>query len=483
MAETIISKDDIAAKRIELGRTHERSLDSISRKADSLSYGNPLPGKCYDSWLHALSTRAAVDSRLSQSSQFSTKPDRAKASTLFSSFASASIALENLVQEQEDESKTMESFSRRNLDFNTPRELVQNMIDVYDNIMMRCFEDSSKNIENLTAQYFQWVKEQSLKHSGENVCADLDSYLRKNPLIIQTRQGDKKFNAFGIQRIEDNCRYSWELIGGYDAIKEECKDISIAIKNIEILKRRHENPLPTGILLYGPPGTGKTTLAKTIAHEAGVPFEEIKSSSSIASSYKDGSVEKLNSILARTKRYVSSGNHDAAILIIDELDSLAGTRGDHREDDKVVNTLLCSMDSRSNPGMIYIGCTNRPDIIDSSLKRPGRFTKMIYVGNPNTNDREKIFKTILENRREYAAERGEKTFSSEIDFKKLGNNTDGFSCDDVREIVDSMLWKQSMDHIKNRTQIIPITTDMMIERIESYKEQRKYHDETQRSYV
>lgn len=475
MAETIVSMQNVAAKKIELHRTLERMLGDVDRKLARYRNTGKNGISSYDVFLDVLSCQSAVEQCLSASLPFL---DKAMKSSIFSFYTGALVGLDAVSEKQEDEARTAQFFGRQSLNFDKgARQLHLQLLDVYGRVIDVCTDERKIDLEEMTAQYFGWIRDESLKYADEKRMIELDSYLRKNPVVIKTKHGDKRFNSFGIVRDEDRTEYSWNLIGGYDALKEECKEIALAIKHHDFMKRRQQNPLPTGILFYGPPGTGKTTLAKIIAHEAGVPFETLDRTT-IASTYKDGSVEQITKTFRRLK------NYPLVILFIDEVDSIAAVRGEHREDDKVVNTLLTNMDSRVNPNIIYIGATNRPDILDPALKRPGRFTKMMLVDYPHDADREKIFKSVLDARRTYALQHNnEQMFHSNMDFCALGRESEKFTGDDIRAVIDAAIWRQSMEHIKHQRQIVPLTAQYLLDELRNYRTRKVHNENEQRSYV
>jgi len=185
----------------------------------------------------------------------------------------------------------------------------------------------------------------------------------------------------------------WTDIGGLDTIKDELKQVvEWPLKYPEIFQKMGIKP-PTGVLLYGPPGTGKTMLAKAIANESEANFISIKGPELLSKFV--GESEKGVRKIFRKARQVSP-----VVIFFDEVDSIASTRSGSDYDsgvgDRVVNQLLTELDGvESLNGVMFIAATNRPDLIDPSLLRPGRIDKIIFVGAPNEKAREEILKVHL----------------------------------------------------------------------------------------
>jgi transitional endoplasmic reticulum ATPase len=186
----------------------------------------------------------------------------------------------------------------------------------------------------------------------------------------------------------------WEEIGGLEEVKQLLEEaVEWPLRNAESF-RRLGIEAPKGILLYGPPGTGKTMLAKAVANESEANFISIKGSALLSKWY--GESEKRVEEIFRKARQVSP-----AIIFLDELDALVPIRGaavgEPHVTERVVNQLLSEMDGLEElRGVVVIGATNRPDIIDPALLRPGRFDELIMVPVPGLESRRKIFKVHLQ---------------------------------------------------------------------------------------
>ena len=188
-------------------------------------------------------------------------------------------------------------------------------------------------------------------------------------------------------------KVKWDEVGGLEDVKQQLKEsVEWPLSNPEGFERLGIKP-PRGLLLYGPPGNGKTLIAKAIATESAANFIAIKGPE-VMSKWVGESEKKLREVFRKAKQV------SPCIVFLDELDALAptrGTGGDNNVSDRLVDQLLTSMDGLENmEGVITIGATNRPEIIDPALLRPGRFDRMILVGEPDEDARKKILKIHTE---------------------------------------------------------------------------------------
>ncbi|HIC61821.1 MAG TPA: AAA family ATPase, partial [Marine Group III euryarchaeote] len=184
-------------------------------------------------------------------------------------------------------------------------------------------------------------------------------------------------------------KVKWDEVGGLEDVKQQLKEtVEWPLSNPEGFERLGIKP-PRGLLLYGPPGNGKTLIAKAIATESAANFIAIKGPE-VMSKWVGESEKKLREVFRKAKQV------SPCIVFLDELDALAptrGTGGDNNVSDRLVDQLLTCMDGLENmEGVITIGATNRPEIIDQALLRPGRFDRMILVGEPDEDARKKILK-------------------------------------------------------------------------------------------
>ena len=183
--------------------------------------------------------------------------------------------------------------------------------------------------------------------------------------------------------------------------------------------------LPKGVLLVGPPGTGKTLLAKAVAGEAGVQFLSI-SGSDFVELYVGVGASRVRDLFEEAKKVAP------AVVFIDEIDAVgrqrgAGLGGGHDEREQTLNQLLVEMDGfTSNEGVVVLAATNRADILDPALLRPGRFDRQIYVGRPDLKGREEILRVHARN----------KPLSEDVDLRVLAQSTPGFSGADLENVIN-----------------------------------------------
>lgn len=213
-------------------------------------------------------------------------------------------------------------------------------------------------------------------------------------------------------------------VAGAEEEKQELIEI------VEFLKDRQKFEslgarIPKGVLLVGPPGTGKTYIAKAVAGEAGVPFLSI-SGSDFVEMFVGVGASRVRDLFSQAKKLLP------CIIFIDEIDAVGrqrgtGLGGGHDEREQTLNQLLVEMDGFTvNSGLIVIAATNRADILDPALTRPGRFDRTVYVGTPDVGAREKIFKIHSKN----------KPLDTEIDLGVLARMTPGFTPADIENIMN-----------------------------------------------
>lgn len=222
----------------------------------------------------------------------------------------------------------------------------------------------------------------------------------------------------------DKKRVTFKDVAGADEEKEELAEIVDFLKQpkkyIELGAR-----IPKGVLLVGPPGTGKTLLAKAISGEAGVPFFSI-SGSDFVEMFVGVGASRVRDLFEQAKK------NSPCIIFIDEIDAVgrqrgAGLGGGHDEREQTLNQLLVEMDGFGvNEGIIMIAATNRPDILDPALLRPGRFDRQIVVGAPDVKGREEILKVHVKN----------KPLSEEIKLDVLSKRTPGFTGADIENLTN-----------------------------------------------
>jgi len=215
----------------------------------------------------------------------------------------------------------------------------------------------------------------------------------------------------------------WEDIGGLEAVKQLLVEaVEWPLRNADSF-RRLGIEAPKGILLYGPPGTGKTMLAKAVANESEANFITVKGSALLSKWY--GESEKRVEEIFRKARQVSP-----SIIFLDEVDALVpvrgGALGEPHATERIVNQLLNEMDGLEElRGVILIGATNRPDIIDPALLRPGRLDELIMVPVPDVESRKKIFQVHLQRM----------PLGEDVDIDELVNQTDQYTGADIAAVV------------------------------------------------
>ena len=240
--------------------------------------------------------------------------------------------------------------------------------------------------------------------------------------------GDKGAMRFGKARTriasEDKKKVTFADVAGADEEKEELSEIVDFLKGpqkyITIGAR-----IPKGVLLVGPPGTGKTLIAKAVAGEAGVQFLSI-SGSDFVELYVGVGASRVRDLFDQAKKAAPS------IIFIDEIDAVgrqrgAGLGGGHDEREQTLNQLLVEMDGfATNEGVIIIAATNRADILDNALLRPGRFDRTVYIGLPDIKGREEILKVHS---------RG-KILGEDIDLAEIAKGTIGFTGADLENLLN-----------------------------------------------
>ena len=263
-------------------------------------------------------------------------------------------------------------------------------------------------------------------------------------IMLFRRMGDvgggKNAMSFGKSHanMQGNVKVRFSDVAGAEEEKEELKEI------VEFLKHPKKYTdvgakIPRGVLLVGPPGTGKTLFAKAVAGEANVPFFSI-SGSDFVEMYVGVGASRVRDLFETAKKNVP------CIIFIDEIDAVgrqrgAGLGGGNDEREQTLNQLLVQMDGfATNEGIIVMAATNRADILDPALMRPGRFDRQIYVNPPDVRGREAIFRVHARN----------KPLASDVDFKVLARITAGFTGADIANVLNEAAILCARD---NRTKI------------------------------
>jgi cell division protease FtsH len=252
-------------------------------------------------------------------------------------------------------------------------------------------------------------------------------------LMRQMQIGGNKALSFGKSRArmltEERKKVTFSDVAGIDEAKEEVLEI------IEFLKdprkfQKLGGRIPKGVLIVGPPGTGKTLLAKAIAGEAGVPFFSI-SGSDFVEMFVGVGASRVRDLFEQGKK------HAPCIIFIDEIDAVgrlrgAGLGGGHDEREQTLNQLLVEMDGfDTTEGVILIAATNRPDVLDPALLRPGRFDRQVVVNRPDLRGRSEILKVHTK----------KVPVAANVELEKIARGTPGFSGADLENLVnEAALW-------------------------------------------
>lgn len=297
-------------------------------------------------------------------------------------------------------------------------------------------------------------------------------------VINQASGKGSKMNSFGKSRAkvtmaDTKNKVLFSDVAGAEEEKEELQEI------VEFLKEPTKftklgAKIPHGVLLVGPPGTGKTLLAKAVAGEAGVPFFSI-SGSDFVEMYVGVGASRVRDLFETARK------HPASIIFIDEIDAVgrhrgAGLGGGHDEREQTLNQLLVEMDGFSgNEGVIVMAATNRPDILDPALLRPGRFDREITVNYPDLRGREEILKVHARN----------KPFEQDVDLAVVAKSTVGFTGADLANLLNEAALLAARRHkvligmndIEDATMKIVVGTQKKSWRIkDSEKRKTAYHE-------
>jgi cell division protease FtsH len=263
-------------------------------------------------------------------------------------------------------------------------------------------------------------------------------------LMRQMQIGGNKALSFGKSRArmltEERKKVTFSDVAGVDEAKEEVLEI------IEFLKdprkfQKLGGRIPKGVLVVGPPGTGKTLLAKAIAGEAGVPFFSI-SGSDFVEMFVGVGASRVRDLFEQGKK------HAPCIIFIDEIDAVgrlrgAGLGGGHDEREQTLNQLLVEMDGfDTTEGVILVAATNRPDVLDPALLRPGRFDRQVVVNRPDLKGRSEILKVHTK----------KVPVATNVELEKIARGTPGFSGADLENLVnEAALWaaRQNKKEVEN----------------------------------
>ena len=247
-------------------------------------------------------------------------------------------------------------------------------------------------------------------------------------LMMSRANNNNPLNSFGKARtvlgIPDGRKVTFDDVAGADEEKAELQEVVDFLRDPEKFQRMGAR-IPHGILLVGPPGTGKTLLARAVAGEADVQFLSI-SGSDFVEMYVGVGASRVRDLFDQAKKIAP------AIIFIDEIDAVgrkrgSGLGGGHDEKEQTLNQLLVEMDGfGKNEGVIVLAATNRPDILDPALRRPGRFDRQIYVGAPDAKGREEILRVHAR----------DKHLSDDVSLKTIAMATSGFTGADLQNLLN-----------------------------------------------
>lgn len=290
-------------------------------------------------------------------------------------------------------------------------------------------EDLIRKLEEKNVSFkFVQGKEGSLTHILLNWAPLILLIVIMVLFMRQIQAGGTKAMSFGKNRArmlnENQNKITFKDVAGIEEAKEEVQEIVEFLKNPKKFTRLGGR-IPKGILLVGPPGTGKTLLAKAIAGEADVPFFII-SGSDFVEMFVGVGASRVRDLFSQAKR------HAPCIMFVDELDAVgrhrgAGLGGGHDEREQTLNQLLVEMDGfEGNEGVIVLSATNRPDVLDPALLRPGRFDRQVIVPRPDVRGREEILKVHTRNT----------PVEDDVVLSLIARSTSGFTGADLENLVN-----------------------------------------------
>ncbi len=310
---------------------------------------------------------------------------------------------------------------------------------------LKDYKDNESFIANIPMTYVEtittYVEEQNIKEFNTNKDPGSNDFvyilINVLPIVIlvigsyfiftRLAAGNNKSMDFGRSRAklsEDGGQVRFKDVAGLKEEKEEVQELIDFLKNPKKFQKLGAR-IPKGVLLVGPPGTGKTLLAKAVAGEANVPFYYI-SGSDFVELFVGVGASRVRDMFKQAKQTAP------CLIFIDEIDAVGrqrgtGLGGGHDEREQTLNQLLTEMDGfGANEGIIIIAATNRPDVLDPALLRPGRFDRQVTVSLPDSNEREEILKVHARN----------KIFDKEVNLKNVSKRTPGYSGADLENLLN-----------------------------------------------
>lgn len=352
-------------------------------------------------------------------------------------------------ENKKDKKETLKDLNNKSVDYNITKVDIKSDSDVLDSgIATVYFADGSrKSVEISSISKFMELANKAATNtdilfttsspytSWQNLLMSLLPTIAIIGISIfilfiftQQMQGGGKMMNFGKSKAKLNLdpknKMTFKNVAGLEEEKEDLEEIVEFLKTpkkfVDIGAR-----IPKGVLLVGPPGTGKTLLAKAIAGEAGVPFFSI-SGSDFVEMFVGVGASRVRDLFEQAKR------NTPCLIFIDEIDAVgrkrgAGLGGGHDEREQTLNQLLVEMDGfGANEGIIILAATNRPDILDPALLRPGRFDRRVVVNRPDVKGREEILSVHSEG----------KKISADVDLKEVAKTTSGFTGADLENLLN-----------------------------------------------
>lgn len=336
--------------------------------------------------------------------------------------------------------------------------------DVHDNIVKHNRENPDNKIKydyTSGSSYSFWLQLLPVVLTGVIIIFGGFFFMKKMNNSISSE--NNRAMGFGKARVkfgkDEKRKTTFKEVAGADEEKEELQEIVEFLKDPKKFTELGAR-IPKGVLLVGPPGTGKTLLARAVAGEADVPFFSI-SGSDFVEMYVGVGASRVRDLFDQAKKSAPS------IVFIDEIDAVgrhrgAGMGGGHDEREQTLNQLLVEMDGfGNNEGIIIIAATNRPDILDPALLRPGRFDRQVTVGRPDLKGREEILQVHAKN----------KPLAPDVELKSIAHGTVGFTGADLENLLNEAALLAAK---RNKKAITMIEIDEAIMKVEAGAEKKSH---------